>query len=186
MTKETASHSRALEFLRRQQPEETDESQGIREIMLAAMGERGAALQGIFECMAIAEEEIAAAQEAHPDKAGDIWHSFTHLRPSPLLEPRTPQLYRAHARELIQRVAAGHTKKAELAAATAAELCCVFCAASQLSGLQSDAVAAYQKLFKQVFPDVFLEDEVTIQESYPGRADEIIAELRRKVRQPRH
>jgi hypothetical protein len=70
-------------------------------------------------------------------------------------------------------------------AATAAELCCIFCQTSQLHGLQSDAVVAYQKVFKQVFPNVLFQDEVVIQESYPGRADEILGQLQRKFHQPR-
>ena len=86
---------------------------------------------------------------------------------------------------MLQRVVRGQTKKKELEAATAAELCCVFCNVSQVHPLQSDAVAAYQKLFNQVFPDALSVDEVVIQESYPGRADEIIAKLRRKFQQPR-
>ena len=101
------------------------------------------------------------------------------------MEPRTPQLYRAHVREIVGRIVLRQTKKAELEAATAAELCCVFCAASQAYGLQSDAVAAYQKLFNQVFPDAIIAGDLVIQESYPGRADEMITELRRKFQQPR-
>ena len=165
MTQEAKAHQLSLEDFRQLKAGSSQEGHGsdyseVTRTILNEMGALGSNIGGLFECMEIAEDEIAKTQLNHPDKAGDIWNSFTILTPSPILEPRTPGIYRAHAQEMLQRVVNGQTKKNELETATAAELCCVFCQTSQLHGLQSDAVVAYQKVFKQVFPDAPFHDEV--------------------------
>lgn len=192
MTKEGENYQLSLDYLlRRRQPElqpspDTDH-QANREAMLDLLGEMAPTVRSIFEQMEIAEEEIETAQAKYPHKAEEIWRSFTYLRPTPLLYRCTPHLYRAHAREIIGRIiqTQGKERKKDLEAATDAELCCAFCAVSQALPLQSDAVAAYQQVFKRVFPDVTFLDEFGRSESYPGRADEIVAELRKKYRQKR-
>lgn len=189
MTKENGSHQLSLDYALQKLRQTTNETQPEHTVsiepMLSMMGDFGTRIQDVFACMAIAEEEISAAQARQPDRADDIWNSFKYLQPSELLQPRTPQLYRAHAKEIVFRIAHGQTKRTQLEAATAAELCCVFSAVSLASPLQSDAVAAYQKLFKQVFPNVTIYEGMAIQESYPGRTDEIISSLRRRCSVPR-
>ncbi len=192
MTKEGENHQLSLEHLLRRrrselQPSSNAEHRANREVMFDLLGDLAPTVRTIFERMEIAEEEIQRAQVIYPHKADRIWDSFTYLRPSPILIPHTSHLYRAHVRELITRVALadGDLRKKELEAATDAELCCVFCAVSQALPLQSDAVAAYQRVFKKVFPEVSFLDEFANSESYPGRADEIVTKLRRKHRQKR-
>ena len=107
------------------------------------------------------------------------------LRPSELLDPLTPILYRAHVQEIIARIVQGDMNKDELAVATAAELCCVFWKVGKTESLETDIVIAYQKLFRQVFPDMQFSHDDGLQESIPGRTDKIIAELRQEYRQPR-
>ncbi len=192
MTKEGENHQLSLDYLlRRRQPElqpaANAEHQASKEAMLNLLGELAPTVRTVFERMEIAEEEILKAQESYPHKADEIWNSFKYLRPSPILEPNTSHLYRAHVKEIVTRIAQanGDLRKKDLEAATDAELCCMFCAVSQALPLQLDAVAAYQQVFKRVFPDVSFLDEFANSESYPGRAEEIIAELRRKYRQKR-
>ncbi len=192
MTKEGENHQLSLDqLLRRRRPELQPsfnaEHQVNTEVLFDLLGDLAPTVRAIFERMEIAEEEIQRAQEIYPHKADRIWDSFTYLRPSPILVPHTSHLYRAHVKELITRVvlADGDLRKKDLEAATDAELCCVFCAVSQALPLQSDSVAAYQRVFKKVFPEASFLDEFANSESYPGRADEIVTKLRRKYRQKR-
>ncbi|GGO94112.1 hypothetical protein GCM10011584_34400 [Nocardioides phosphati] len=66
-------------------------------------------LANIFERMGWAEDEIARAQKRHPDAADRIYHSFSLLAPRAEQGDRmgTEMIYRAHAREILDRVAAG-------------------------------------------------------------------------------
>lgn len=192
MTKEGENYQPSLDHLLRHHQSElrpfpdTDD-QATREAMFSLLGELAPTVRTIFERMRIAEEEIEKAQTDFPHKADEIWGSFTYLRPTPLLDPCTSHLYRAHAREIVTRIAQadGSLRKKDLEAATDAELCCVFCAVSQAFPLQGDAVAAYQRVFKNVFPNATFLDEFARSESYPGRADEIISGLRRRYQQKR-
>ncbi|MEM7032047.1 MAG: hypothetical protein AAF629_21010 [Chloroflexota bacterium] len=184
MPKEDRAYQLSLDFALKQIYQQPD-TNFQTDTLFEQMGDLGAQLKDVLDCMKIAEEEIASAQVRQPEKADVIWNSFTYLKPSPLLRPRTPQLYRAHVKELIARVATGKTKKAELEAVTAAELCCIMSAASLAHPLQTDATIAYQKVFQIVFPDVVIDNEPVLQESYSGRAEEIIEDMRRRFKQPR-
>lgn len=192
MTKEGDNHQLSFDYLLRHRQSEFQSSAKTerlanREAMLDLLGELAPTVRTVFQHMEIAEEEIQKAQEIYPHKADEIWNSFKYLRPSPILEPHTPHLYRAHVRELITRIAQadGDLRKNDLEAATDAELCCLFCVVSQAFPLQSDAVVAYQRVFKRVFPDLTCLGEFAKSEIYPGRTDEIIAQLRRKYGQSR-
>ena len=68
----------------------------------------GQALIAALRRMEIAEEEIARAQQQHPDKAGVLRNSFLAchtpiIPPLPHLDP----LYRAHVRQLLAMIAEG-------------------------------------------------------------------------------
>lgn len=133
-----------------------------------------------FNAMEWAEVEIAAAKLRHPDKTDIIHDTFKHLCPSPILHPRNEFTYRAHAREIIERVINGE----DLAPATDAELCCVFCEGSLKAPLQSDYVLAYEQLMKHVASDLELPD-MGMSESYRGRVAEITAQARIQFKQDR-
>lgn len=153
--------------------------------MLALIDDVGPQLEGVFACAGIAHDEAMDAHLRTPDKGMTIMENLTCLRPSELLDPLTAKLYRAHVQEMIERIVQEKTQKEELEAATAAELCCLFGKVGQLQSLPTDDVVAFQKLFAQVFQDAQFSNDGVLQESYPGRADEIVAELRRGYRQPR-
>src|SRR5438128_1794014 len=98
--------------------------------------------------MGWAEEEIAAAQVRHPDHQDLLYHSFTLLRPT---SPRmtTEFVYRAHCRELLDRLAAGGNARE----ATDAEVA-VACAQSSLVVLPSPAgISVYMRAWTRAFPD---------------------------------
>ena len=55
----------------------------------------------IFDCLVIAEEEVAAAKAAHPGV--DLSGVFLALCPPPGFTELAPEVYRSHARELVAR-----------------------------------------------------------------------------------
>ena len=65
-------------------------------------------LGAIFDRMSWAEDEIAQAQTRHPDKADTIYHSFALLSGGEAsARMGVEAVYRAHAREILERVATG-------------------------------------------------------------------------------
>ena len=60
-----------------------------------------------FEHMRIAEEEIKSAKQRYPQKAQELHDSFRLLCPPASFTKYAPDLYRAHAKELLQRIARG-------------------------------------------------------------------------------
>ena len=65
-------------------------------------------LGAIFDRMSWAEDEIAQAQTRHPDKADTIYHSFALLSGGEAsARMGVEAVYRAHARETLERVATG-------------------------------------------------------------------------------
>ena len=66
------------------------------------------AMTDLFKLMEYAEDEIAKAQERHPDHADLIWHTFCIMLPGKYpFQKRAPEVYRSHCRELIERVVNG-------------------------------------------------------------------------------
>lgn len=72
------------------------------------LGELGQELDAIFDRIGWAEDEIAKAQARHPEHADRIYHSFSLLSGGQASERMGVEaVYRAHAREILERVAAG-------------------------------------------------------------------------------
>lgn len=105
-------------------------------------------LNEILETMEWAEEEIESARNSHPDIADTLHHSFSLLVPSSELMS-TEFVYRSHAAELLERVAAGGDTRL----ATASEVCCVLCTVSQVAPLSSAASGLYCRMWAMAFPD---------------------------------
>ncbi|GAA3852424.1 hypothetical protein GCM10022243_17610 [Saccharothrix violaceirubra] len=94
-----------------------------------------------------AEDEIDEATHRHPTKADLLHHSFALLTPThPLMA--TEFVHRSHCRDLLDRVAAGTDTRP----ATAAELCCASCEASQIAPLTRAATGLYFRMWAQAFP----------------------------------
>lgn len=64
-------------------------------------------LSTILERVQWAEDEIARAQARHPEHADTLFHSFTLLRSAASERMSVEAVYRAHAREILERIAAG-------------------------------------------------------------------------------
>ncbi|GAB3162058.1 hypothetical protein GCM10027258_80310 [Amycolatopsis stemonae] len=111
-----------------------DDAKGIFAVMASA-----------FERMEWAEEEIAAAQARHPQQASRIWHSFSLLVPNSGLERMSyERVYRAHCREILDRVAADEDTRP----GTAAEICCAMLNTSLLAPLTSAATGLYMRMYQ--------------------------------------
>lgn len=97
-----------------------------------------------------AEDEIRRAQQQHPDVADVLHHSFslltaTHERMT------TEFIYRAHARELIERVAAGVSTKP----GTSVEVVLLLMRASLVTPLNTTAFGLYLRMWRRAgLPDL--------------------------------
>ncbi|MFI6220081.1 hypothetical protein ACIBEH_05965 [Nocardia salmonicida] len=97
-----------------------------------------------------AEDEISRAQQRHPDVADVLHHSFslltaTHERMA------TEFVYRAHARELIERVATGVSTKP----GTSVEVVLLLMRVSLVTPLNTTAFGLYLRMWRQAgLPDL--------------------------------
>ncbi|WP_067694584.1 hypothetical protein [Nocardia jejuensis] len=127
-----------------------------------------------------AEDEIAAAQKRHPAHADILWHSFGVLG---IGEDKPSELaYRAHYRELLERIATGRDTRH----ATAVEVLCVLRAASLAAPLSSPAAGLYFRMWDAAgLPDFDPNGHVTerthYEALYGSRIDEYEAQVRRRL-----
>jgi hypothetical protein len=129
-----------------------------------------------FDCMGIADELLRAVPKRRRD-----FSPFIALRPTRSLEGKTLDLYRAHARELVDRVQAG-AKQSAMEPATDAELLCAVHETSLKAPLTAAGMAVAATLFGRCFPnqvkEIFGEDEY--REPWRGYVEEQLATMRRK------
>ncbi len=135
-----------------------------------------------FRCMEIAEEEISAAKARRPLLATQLHDGFRELCPPQVLREAGERLYRAHCRELLDRIATG----SPLRPATTAELLAVLQAMSLAAPLERAATVLYWDRFGELFPAdaARIRSEVgpLAADSYDQvRAKELEAKLRRQL-----
>ncbi|WIN00016.1 hypothetical protein ACTOB_003691 [Actinoplanes oblitus] len=138
-------------------------------------------LRSVFDAIDIAEEEITTAQRRHPKAADRIWRSFLLLRPPTDALTRNDLVYRAHCRELLDRVAAG----ADTRPGTAAECCVALCEVSLRVPLNTSAAGLYARMWKLAdLPPIDLADASTHYEALEGALiDDQETMLRQKLSQ---
>lgn len=116
-------------------------------------------LDRCFDLMGWAEDEIEAAMQRHGERPafrdgrqvaprGPIWSSFRLLKPTGRLGDKAEFVYRAHCREILERVAAG----ADTRPATDAEMIVALGQASLVAPFKSSAFGLYVRLFERAFP----------------------------------
>lgn len=118
---------------------------------------------GSLERIQIAEEELTRFAVAHPEQATEINRSFMALLPTEVLLGKSPDVYRSHARELLERVVV----KASLEPATWAECLCYLLDCATITPLNSDGQALADLLFRTVLGDRNIPGEPP-RESVPG------------------
>ena len=96
----------------------------------------------------VAEEEIAGAKRRYPQKAKELHDSFKILIPPPFFSKLDIQVYRAHVKELLQRIA----RKKDISLATRAELCAYLSDLSLRVPIHGDLYCLYSQCFRTVFP----------------------------------
>jgi hypothetical protein len=140
----------------------------------------GAHVTTIFRLMGIAEEEIARAKDEQPLMATQIDMTFCLLCPRmQIFGGRAPDLYRSHARELIQRAIDGE----DTTLGTVAEVLCVLSETSLNAPLTRSAGVLMERLIEEVLPGTInqiYEDEWKDIEEWPGATDEIFAQTQRR------
>jgi hypothetical protein len=129
-----------------------------------------------------AEDEITAGQDRHPDQADLLYHCFTLLKPT--TPPMTTQfVYRAHCRELLDRMAeAGDPREP-----TNAEIAIGCAHVSLVIPLSRAAMTLYMRAWSAAFPDqpAFTNLGLEHYEHVAGtEADQLMAATRRWLRQP--
>jgi hypothetical protein len=140
---------------------------------------------GAFAMMGWAEDEIAAACRRHPGHADTLYHAFSLLRPRDIDALATEFVYRSHAAELLDRLAAG----ADTRPATAAEVCAVSAQASQRVPMHGVAAGLYFRMWQAAFPAhpataEHAEQQVHYESLYGAQIDDLEAELRHKAADP--
>lgn len=129
------------------------------------------------------DDEIEKASKRHPDEADKLYHAFG------LIAPRKGMgvefVYRGHARELLERVAAGQDTRP----GTAAEVCLACSEASLLAPMNTAGAGLYFRMWAQAFPGHPAWDgQGEHQEHYEGlrgrQIDEMEALTRRKLTDP--
>ena len=136
----------------------------------------------VFGRMEIAEEEIQKAQQRYPAKSDLLYACFCLLGPGQVpFRGCSDEAYRHHCRELLERAATGQDPRP----ATQAEVMLFLSEASLLAPLIGDASHLYNRLFCEVMPDgaaLIAGKGYVPPEAFSGSADELLAELQRKLR----
>ncbi|GGL09887.1 hypothetical protein GCM10011588_25310 [Nocardia jinanensis] len=133
----------------------------------------------VFERIDWAEEEIQAAQKRHPGQAAWVWHGFSLLQPT---HQRVEHelLFRAHCREILDRIAASKPTQP----GTAAEVWAALSEAPMRAPLNTESVGLYFRMWQAAgLPP--LEDNAGQLENYEAiagsRIDDLEAESRRRL-----
>jgi len=155
--------------------------------LAALIGAVTSELAEAFTMMDWAEDEIARATCRHPDHADVLYHAFMLLRPRDLGRGMNSELvYRAHAAELLERLATG----ADTRPATAAELCLVCAHVSQQAPMHGAAAGLYFRMWQTAFPHCPITadhagQQVHYEKLYGAQIDDLEHELRAKIADPR-
>jgi hypothetical protein len=107
------------------------------------LDEVGNWLGDVFDQIRWAEEEIVAAQRRHPSMVDVLWHCFPLLSTDGNNKLGRELLFRAHCRELLDRVAAGEST----VKGTAAEVITATMATSLVAPLNSTAFGLYLRMW---------------------------------------
>jgi hypothetical protein len=160
----------------------TNADNGVAVLAATLMDE----LQDAFATIDWAEDEIARATRRHPGHADVLYHGFGLIRPRDIGPGMSTELvYRSHAAELLDRIAAG----ADTRPATAAELCLVCCEASLRAPMHGAAAGLYFRMWLQAFPHHPItpqqaSEQVHYEKLYGSRIDDLEQTLRHKAADP--
>jgi hypothetical protein len=139
----------------------------------------------VLEGTGWAEDEIKRSIRRHPRQADTLWHSFKLLVPVDDNDRwNTEFVYRAHARELLERVAAGEDTRP----GTDVEMILVCMKMSLATPINTSGTTLYLRLWHRAFPqhrEIIQVRELASYEHVGGSgADTLEPELRRRLSVP--
>ena len=132
-------------------------------------------ISGVFACMEVAEEEI---QKARLSKAQSS-RAFRALCPGDALRGKSLEIYRLHAREIIERIRASE----KLEPATDAELLAIFSDTSLVAPMNRTGQACFEHLFYKLFPGKVAGEAA--RGPWPHAVNEQLTAARKKFSAPR-
>ena len=116
------------------------------EAILQALPNGGTIAQ-LFNCIEIAENEIAAFKRRYPTRRADLYNAFKHLQPPSYMLDKDTRIYKAHVRELLERIA----KRDSDPRATRAEILLALSELSFRTPIRREAANAAAILFREIF-----------------------------------
>lgn len=133
------------------------------------------AISFTFDCMEIAEQEIAYGKAQYPQMAKEIDGLFGYLCPPPGMRDFGLQVYRAYVKEQVERVATQTLGRMLLIEQpTKVEVLMALSRISEKAPLTPDATKLYFDLFAELFPDHYILKEIEPHhESHKGASTEI-------------
>jgi hypothetical protein len=140
-------------------------------------------IRSIFALIEVAEDEIEKAMRKHredPVVMARIWGSFMTCKPR--YGDMSETVYRAHVREMLERVIRNDKQKL-LNEATNAEAMWVMVHTSFATPLNNLGTSVYAELFKRCFPEKTKEIRLDLLERfepYAGAAAEEVARIKHK------
>jgi hypothetical protein len=159
------------------QPPRTQMHPAMREVLGDTLS---SALESVFHLIEIAEEMIKEYVKRYPSHASRLNQAFMALQWH-LESPVRDELYRAHSMELLQRVVDGKG----LEEGTRAEVLIALSGGSVRGPLVPQYAALFEKLFLEIFgPDALPGSEPLLHEPWQGASEELLNELRRRIRVP--
>ena len=130
-----------------------------------------------FDCMEIAEHEIATAKAKYPLQADLIDGLFAYLCPPPGMQDFGTLVYTVYVKEQIERV----VDQIRIEHPTKAEILMVLSRMSEKAPLTPDATKLYVDLFIELFPERAVPG-LDLHESYKGACEEIKRDIVRLIR----
>lgn len=152
---------------------ETSEPRSLADLLPPPAGR---AIADAFRRMSIAEEEICAAKARHRRSASRLHTAFRYLCPPAALMGLDDRIYRAHCREILDRVAA----RADLKLGTAAEVIAALSQASLTAPPSRVELLLYSELFDRLFP---AESTALLTDRWPSEPDAYEREEMRRLEQ---
>jgi len=152
---------------------------GDQDAITALVAEIQAEVTGASAWVDFAEDEIEQAAARHPGASDDLYHAFCLLLPAIEVSAwGTEFVYRAHCRELLERVATGEDTRP----GTTVECLLAMAEVSKRIPLNGTAAGLYFRLWARAFPEHELSDRGEYYEAlYKESIDKTEQELRRKL-----
>lgn len=135
-------------------------------------------VRSTFECMDIAEECIKAACVRWPEAADRLQSAFLLLVPTQHVRGYCDGIYKAHADELLERVAL----RQDTRPATKAEALCGLMQATLKAPPGADYSALVNRLFDEVLPGRMEKGHMA--EQWPGQHEEMLSVVRGYLSNP--